>query len=163
MIDDTPRAGAMREPDRDFERSVLQLAERHGKEEGEILDSYQQIAERSQGDDAVQFLVGLILEDEKRHHQVFEKIANEMRAWLWEMPVEPRLPAMVTRSDPELLAETKRLLAFEKRDAKELRRLRRHLREAPKSSLDPLMVELMLLDTKKHVAILEHIEHRLTH
>ena len=36
------------------------------------------------------------------------------------------------------------------------------LRDSTESSLDPLMVDLMLLDTAKHIAILEHITSRLS-
>ena len=151
-----------REPQRDFERTALAMFEEHGRSEGALLESYRQIAERSAVDPAVRYLVGLILEDEKRHHAVFEQMANEIRSFCWEVPVEPSLPMMSAKADPGLLAATKRLLAFEKQDAKELRRLRKHLRDSPASSLDPLMVEMMLLDTAKHIAILEHITSRLT-
>ena len=77
-------------------------------------------------------------------------------------PLTSSLPSMPVHSDPDLLAETKRLLAFEKHDAKELRKLRKTLKHGPSSSLDPLMVELMLHDTAKHIAILEFIEAHLT-
>ena len=70
---------------------------------------------------------------------------------------------MSARPDAELLAETKRLLAFEKQDAKELRALRKSLAPASNYSMDPLMVELMLHDTAKHITILEYIEERLSH
>ena len=151
-----------REPDRDFEISLLQLFEHHGEAEGEILESYREIAARSSSGEAIQFLVRLILEEEDRHHELFAKMANEIKSILWEVPVEPRLPAMKARSDPELLAETKRLLKFEKHDAKELRALRKSLRGTSKHSLDPLMVELMLHDTAKHIAILEYIKAHLS-
>jgi hypothetical protein len=150
------------EPDRDFEMTVLQLLESHGDAEGAILESYRKVAERTSAGEAVGYLVRLILDDERRHHQVFAEMANAIRSFVWEVPVEPSLPTMPTRSDPELLAETKRLLAFEKRDAKELRKLRKTLRKGPPSSLDPLMVELMLHDTAKHIAILEHIKAHLS-
>jgi hypothetical protein len=68
---------------------------------------------------------------------------------------------MVDHPDPELLQETKRLLAFEKSDAKELRQLRKALRHAPRSSLQPLLVDLMLHDTAKHISILEYIRDHL--
>ena len=152
-----------RPPDRDFENAVLQLLEHHGAMEGEILESYREIAERSSAGEAVKFLVRLILADEERHHELFAKMANEIRSILWEVPVEPRLPAMSARPDAELLAETKRLLAFEKQDAKELRALRKSLAPASDYSMDPLMVELMLHDTAKHITILEYIEERLSH
>lgn len=153
---------AAREPDRDYEHTILQLLEHHGAAEGEILESYKEISERSEVGDAVQYLIRMILEDERRHHKVFDEMANTLRSFMWEMPVEPRLPPMVRRSDPELLAETKRLLAFEKNDAKELRSLKKQLKGSQKSSLDPLMVEIMLHDTAKHIAILEYIKARLT-
>lgn len=155
------RRSPQRAPDRDFEHSVLELLEYHGSREGAILESYRRVAERSPAGGAIRYLVQLILDDEQRHHLVFDEMANAIRSFVWEVPVEPRLPALGAHSDPELLAETERLLAFEQRDRKDLRRLRKSLRGSPESSLDPLMVELMLLDTDKHIAILEHVKSRL--
>jgi hypothetical protein len=54
------------------------------------------------------------------------------------------------------------LLAFEIEDAKQLRKLRKALRGSPKSWLHPLLVDLMLHDTAKHIAILKHIRRQLT-
>jgi hypothetical protein len=155
------RRGKLREPDRDYERSVLQLMQHHVELEDAILESYQELADRSSAGEAIQFLVRLVIDDEKRHHELFTEMVNEMRSILWEVPVEPSLPAVTTSSDPELLAETKRVLHFEKQDAKELRNLRKILRDSQESSLDPLMVELMLRDTEKHIAILKYIKARL--
>jgi hypothetical protein len=76
--------------------------------------------------------------------------------------VEPKVPAMARRSDPRLLAETRRLLAFEVEDAQQLRKLRNALRSSPKSWLHLLLVDMMLHDTAKHIAILKHIRKRLT-
>jgi len=151
-----------REPDRDVEVSVLGQFERHGEMEGAILESYRDVAARSSAGEGIRYLVQLILEDEERHHDLFTKMANEIRSILWEVPVEPRLPGIKTVSDPELRAETERLLAFEKRDEKELRALRKTLRSSESYSLDPLMVELMLHDTRKHIAILEYIKAHVT-
>ncbi len=168
MIDDSifnqagSRTAATHQPDHRFEHTILRHMEEHGKAEGAILESYRQVAERSSSGEAIQYLVKLILDDEERHHAVFGEMANAIRSFVWEVPVEPRMPSMAVRSDPELLAETKRLLAFEKQDAKELRRFRKELKASPASSLDPLMVDLMLLDTTKHIAILNHIKSRLT-
>jgi hypothetical protein len=36
------------------------------------------------------------------------------------------------------------------------------LRSGPKSSLHPLLVDLMLHDTAKHIAILKHLRKQLT-
>ena len=110
----------------------------------------------------MQYLVRMILEDEERHHRVFAEMANALRSFVEEVPVEPSVPAMAPRPDAALLEQTRRLLAFEKEDAKELRRLRKALKGSPKSMMHPLLVELMLHDTKKHIAILEHITSRLS-
>ena len=152
----------LREPDRDVEYGILDMLETHGEREGTALASYERVAEESTAGAAVQYLVRLILEDEKRHHRVFAEMANELKSFVWEVEVEPRVPAMSPRPDPALLDETRRLLAFEKADAKELRRLRKALRHSLNSSLHPLLVDLMLHDTAKHIAILKHIRTHLT-
>ena len=64
---------------------------------------------------------------------------------------------MTVRDDPVLRNETERLLAFEKEDAKELRRLRKELRRSQGYPLLPLLVNLMLHDTAKHIDILRFI------
>ena len=156
-FDSSPR----REPDRDLEHLLLRMLETHGEREGAALASYERVASESPPDGAVRYLVRLILEDEERHHRVFAEMANELKSFVEEVEVEPRVPAMVERPNPALLAETKRLLAFEKDDAKELRRLRKALRQAPRSSLHPLLVDLMLDDTAKHISILEFIRDHL--
>jgi hypothetical protein len=148
-------------PARDFEYDVLDLLESHGTREGTLLESYRQVAEESSTGDAVRYLVRLILEDEERHHRVFTEMSNYIKSFVWEVEVEPKVPAMAPRSDPRLLAETRRLLAFEIEDAKQLRKLRKELRGSPKSWLHPLLVDLMLHDTAKHIAILKHIRKQL--
>jgi hypothetical protein len=155
-------ADLRRAPVRDFEYDVLDLLESHGAREGALLETYRQVAEESAAGDAVGYLVRLIVEDEERHHRVFTEMANKIKSLVWEVDVEPKVPAMAPRSDPRLLAETRRLLAFEIEDAKQLRKLRKALRGSPKSWLHPLLVDLMLHDTAKHIAILKHIRRQLT-
>jgi hypothetical protein len=150
-----------REPDRDAELRILALLETHGAREGAALSAYKRVAAESSAGPGVQYLVGLILDDEERHHRTFEEMANQLRSIVWEVDVEPQVPPMPSRADPALLAETRRLLEFEKEDAKELKALRRELKHSPSSSLHPLLVEIMLHDTAKHIAILEHIRKRL--
>ncbi|HEX2785333.1 MAG TPA: hypothetical protein VHN36_17240 [Ilumatobacteraceae bacterium] len=161
IIDPSVEAG-LAVPDRDYEFMVLDLLKYHGKQEGVILESYRRVAEESTAGEAVQYLVRLILADEERHHRQFAEMANEILSVVSELPVEPCLPSIDTRSDPDLLAETKRLLAFERADAKELRRLRKTLRHGSRASLSPLFADLMLHDTAKHIAILEFIKEHLT-
>jgi hypothetical protein len=165
MLNAPPRSDHGRrpppEPDRDFEYRILEMLETHGAREGSALEAYRRVSQESDAGPGIQYLVKLILEDEERHHRVFAEMANEIKSFVWEVDVEPRVPPLVPTSDERLLAETRRLLAFEKQDARELKALRKELKHAPKSSLHPLLVDLMLHDTAKHIAILEHIESRL--
>ena len=58
------------------------------------------------------------------------------------------------------MAQTKVLLASEKKDRTELRRLRRRLRSYS-GTMWPLLIDLMLLDTDKHTRILRYVlKHR---
>jgi hypothetical protein len=52
-------------------------------------------------------------------------MANKIKSLVWEVDVEPKVPSMTSRSDPRLLAETRRLLAFEFESASRARRVGR--------------------------------------
>ena len=58
--------------------------------------------------------------------------------------------------DRELVEQTKKLLASEKKDRTDLLRLRRRLRNYS-GTIWPLLIDVMLLDTKKHMRILRHV------
>ncbi|HTW98914.1 MAG TPA: hypothetical protein VMD59_09065, partial [Acidimicrobiales bacterium] len=49
------------------------------------------------------------------------------------------------------------LLHFEREDAKRLRQLKRTLHPVSETTIWPLLIEAMELDTKKHILILKHI------
>ncbi len=129
---------------------------------GAALAAYEKVVKESSASDGVKYLVRLILEDEHRHHRVFEEMANALRSFVEEIAIEPSVPALAPRRDPALLQQTRDLLALEKADAKELRQLAKSLRGAPESMLHPLLVDLMRHDTAKHIAILEHVCARLS-
>jgi hypothetical protein len=60
-----------------------------------------------------------------------------------------------------LLEPTERFLEAERDDRAQLRRLRKELKPARSNTLWPLMVELMEIDTDKHIRILEYLGTRL--
>lgn len=148
-------------PERELDYELLRLFDEHGKKEGSLLESYRMAAESASDDEGVQYLVSMILEDEHRHHRFFEEMANAVRSFLWELDVEPSTPSVGVGRNDELLAATKALIEFEKDDLKELKALRRTLKRARSTTLDPLLVELMIRDTQKHLAILEYLRSRL--
>ena len=151
------RADRHFEPDHAFEHRVLHQLEHHSANESALLEAYHEIAERSDTGSAVRFLIELILDDERRHHELFEQMANTFRSFMWELPVEPRLPAATQLHEPELRDATAQLLRSERRDRKELKALRSELGKQRGLALDELIVDLMLHDTEKHIAILKYI------
>jgi len=137
------------------EHDMVAWIARHGKEEGELLRRYERFA-REAPSAVTRYLVHLILEDERRHHQVLAEIAHTI-AWGSLADVEAALPRMVEgAADDELIKQTRELLASEKKDRAELRRLRRRLRSYT-GTVWPFLIDLMLLDTDKHSRILRYI------
>jgi len=143
-------------PDPESYSQVLETLRDHDERETAILDSYRRLVDESP-DEGVRYLGRLLIEDEERHHQVISEMANRIESWLHGISVEPATPSLAPRVDPRLLAETRRLIALERQDAKELRLVQKELRSAPAISLLPLLVKLMLHDTARHIEILRFI------
>jgi len=81
---------------------------------------------------------------------------------LWGMSTlspEPALPDIPRRDvgNSSLLEITHLLLEAEKQDRVELKRLRRRLRPLASTTLGELIVDLLMLDTEKHIRILTAI------
>jgi len=150
---ETPRGAST------WERTIFELMQSHGKAEEQVERDYRQLAS-SVGAADVRFLIELILEDEGRHHQWFGQLSNAITA-LIEMEPTPEIPWIEPLSDPgTLLESTKRFLAVERADAKELRHMLKELQVVEDTTLWALVVRLMLLDTEKHIEILRFIERR---
>ena len=143
-------------PDAESDARILETLRTHDARERAILESYQHLIDES-SDEGIRYLGRLIIEDEERHHELIAEMANRIDSWLRGMSVEPATPPLEPRVDPELLEATRRLIALERQDARELRLLQRELRSAPATSLFPLLVKLMLHDTARHIEILRFI------
>lgn len=140
------------------EQDVVDWINRHGREEAVLLEEYERIAQESPSP-VVRYLVNLIVEDERRHHRVLGDIAHAI-AWGGLKNPVPAVPRMVVgAADSEFVAQTKKLLASERKDKADLRQLRRRLRSYS-GTIWPLLIDLMLLDTDKHMRILRHIVRR---
>jgi hypothetical protein len=131
----------------------------HVQEESDLLDSYLRLGASLESPD-VAYLVDLIVEDEQRHHRLFEQLAETLRA---DIELGERADAVpdvpVRRADAAALrAATAALLRFEREDARRLKLLRRSLKPVAQTTLWPLLVETMELDTRKHILILEHLQ-----
>jgi hypothetical protein len=143
-------------PDSDSDARILDTLRTHGERERTVLASYRRLIDDSH-DDAIAYLGRLLIEDEERHHQMIGEMANRIDSGIQGVPLEPRTPSLSPRVDRQLLDETRRLIALERQDAKDLRLLQKELRYAPATSLLPLLVKIMLHDTARHIEILRFI------
>jgi len=137
-------------------RNLVDLVVRHGAEEGEVLAAYEEAA--GAADPGVRYLIDLILEDERRHHALLAELANSMAWGTTPDSVERSTPGLPGGIDGELLRLTRRLLKAERADGRSLRRIRRRLRPFADTTLWALVIDMMILDTKKHATILRFLE-----
>lgn len=130
----------------------------HVMAEAGLLERYRRLAESSDEPD-VAYLAGLILEDEERHHRLFQEMANGLRAeveWRQVSSAMPEIP--FSRKGSEAIRDVVReLLEAEKEDRRQLRVLAKELDSVRHTTLWALVVELMELDTAKHIRILEFV------
>ncbi len=129
----------------------------HVREESHFLEEYRTLVD-SCDDPAVAFLIQLILDDERRHHALFEEMA---RSILGDGDGIPAAPLPSAETVDALLQPTEHFLAAEHEDHERLRALRRELKPARADTLWPLIVEVMEIDTRKHIRILEYVQQRL--
>ena len=145
-----------------WEQQLYDHVASHGKNEGQILSSYEELANGTDSP-AFAYLARLILDDERRHHQMLDDLATTIRTTA-ELSGEPTpIPALdpVTDDRDRLLAQTERFLAFEKDDNKVLERLAKELKDVRNTTMWQLMVRIMQQDNEKHRRILEFVRERL--
>jgi rubrerythrin len=144
-----------------WEQEMYDHLTAHGKEEGATLQSYQELAD-STDSPAFAFLARIILDDERRHHQLLDDLAETIRVSA-ELSGEPTpVPdlAMFKADRARILDETERFLALEKEDNKKLDRLAKELKDVRDTTMWELVVRLMQHDNEKHRRILEFIRDR---
>lgn len=141
-----------------WERELFEMLMNHMELERESLEEYRRAAAETRSK-AFAYVVGLLIEDEKRHHELFRALAQTVRSEAELMPGSPVIPNMdFDRVDSEKVRRVSlELLRNEDEDAKELRRLHDHLQEVQHTTLWDLVVGLMRRDTDKHIAILEFV------
>lgn len=141
-----------------WERELFEMLMNHMELERESLEEYRRAAAETRSK-AFAYVVGLLIEDEKRHHELFRALAQTVRSEAELMPGSPVIPNMDFDSvDSEKVRRVSlELLRNEDEDAKELRRLHDHLQEVQHTTLWDLVVGLMRRDTDKHIAMLEFV------
>jgi len=151
------------QPDTSWDRKALQHIEAHLHGENEAVAAYEEMVKETSG--AVEYLIELILADEYRHHHLLAELAKAVGSATGKpgytsteipdpLPIDEELRL-------RLLAQTKKFIDIEHEDGKELRSILTDLRPSRTRTIWPLLVELMELDSEKHVKILKRIEHLL--
>lgn len=110
---------------------------------------------------AFAYVVGLLIEDERRHHQLFAALAQTLETEAEFRPEDPVIPYLdFERADTAKVKQlTRQLLQSEENDAKELKRLHNSLHDVKDTTLWDLLIGLMRRDTDKHIAMLEFVLH----
>lgn len=145
-----------------WEQALYDHVYGHIEAEQAIVHEYAHLAESARSE-ALRYLAGLILEDERRHHRSFVELAQSIKAFA-ELGGEARpIPPLRGLRDegPDALALTEKFIGIEEDDLAELRRIERDLEEVRDTSLWALVVQLMMDDTRKHLRILRFVRDRL--
>jgi rubrerythrin len=142
------------------EKLFAQL-EAHEREEETTLKDYQAAA-KDAPDAGFRYLMGLVLEDEERHHRLSKAMADEVeQSLLWiqgNQPLPDIHPAREQREN--LLRQTEQFLQIEEDGDRQLAGLRAQVKNLHAGLLQ-LMVDIMRTDTRKHIQILKYIKARL--
>src|SRR5206468_1864154 len=77
----------------------------HAERARGILTSYQELIDES-SDEGIRYLGRLIIEDEERHHELINEMANRVDSWALGISIEPATPSPSPRVAPELLEAT---------------------------------------------------------
>jgi hypothetical protein len=137
--------------------------EGHLRTESKAIDSLAALVE-GRPEDVASYLIGLILDDERRHHEIFGRIRNSLESTIQWRDIEPNVPtSLPTAADAaRLLAATERLLEMEKADEVELVELRKRWEhDGAEHELWAVLVEVAELDTRKHIRLLSHLRDTL--
>ncbi|HMD45902.1 MAG TPA: hypothetical protein VKG43_07070 [Acidimicrobiales bacterium] len=141
-----------------WEQELYDTLAHHVGSESDIIDQYRMLSEETSSE-AFRYLTRLILEDEERHHRLFADLADTVEAFSQLNDRGQPIPFMSEPgSDRARIAEqTEHFLKVEHDDLKELRQLSKRLRPVRDTTLWELLVELMEMDTRRHIRILEFI------
>jgi len=130
----------------------------HVSTELDALEEYQAIA-RESPDEHVRYVIELIMEDEERHHRLFDQFANALELSVTGLELTPRTPPWGgVHGKERLLAVTHRLLNLERDDIQMLEALKVQLETVAHHTLWGLLITIMEMDTRKHIAMLQSLE-----
>jgi rubrerythrin len=145
-----------------WESELYEHLTTHEQHEQQLLVEYQKAADASESP-AFQYLTSLIVEDEKRHHRVFQHLASALKTDAEFLTEEPAVPR-IGNWGPDLhrvMELTDQLVERERADARELRRLSDQLKDFRDTTMWSLLVKMMEMDTAKHIEILNFVKRKV--
>ncbi|MCH8022406.1 MAG: hypothetical protein IH932_01495 [Thaumarchaeota archaeon] len=130
----------------------------HGHEETEVINGYSKMVSKTESE-TLKFLLGMIIEDEKRHHEIMRRLVATLdSALLWtETRMSIAMDKEPAKNKKELLKLTTEFLRIEKqllRDDQNLLKID-VVKETP---LFRTAVKATQMDGRKHVEILKAIK-----
>jgi len=141
---------------------LLDAVERHATAEQDALAQYEYLQSAS-GDPVVALAMGIILEDEERHHGLLKRIEATLRDaldWTHSPEALPAPTAPAQRVTKTMVDTAGALIKEEHNGARALRDLA-HREKDVGYSLQGVLIEMMALDSEKHARLLEFVHDRL--
>lgn len=138
---------------------VVRALEAYVAAEGRELTASQSIVNQAK-DPVLRLLVGMIVEDQKRHQMLLQLLINRLHEDLDFVPSPMALPVPTDSSDPKTASVFRALLRDKHEDARHIRQLARR-DETLYGGLYSLLLETLARDAEKHASILQYLSGRL--
>ncbi|MEX0803447.1 MAG: hypothetical protein WD688_09040 [Candidatus Binatia bacterium] len=133
----------------------------HAAHEERWLSSYQEIAKET-SDPQIRFLLGLIVADEERHHELTARMISKLKdelAWTRSAGIARRAGESGAKAK-RLLASVENFLDAERKGIKEYERLKKESRGLYRGVF-ALLYATMVHDSLKHIDILVFLRQKL--
>ncbi|HEX8968135.1 MAG TPA: ferritin-like domain-containing protein [Chloroflexota bacterium] len=140
---------------------LIRALEAHSSAEAHDVATCEQVAEKSP-DPVVRLLVGMIVEDEQRHHSLLQSMIHRLQEEVEFVasPTSVPVPESPQTGDGEMASTLRALIRDEHEGARHLRHL---ARQEPQlyGGLYPVLLETIARDSEKHATILRFLLLRL--
>ncbi len=141
------------------EQELYQHLTQHVENERKVLEKYVAAAHATESK-ALAYVVKLLIDDERRHHLLFQELADSLKHDAEFHRGDPAIPRLDFNrvNGPAVRELTDELVALEQADIRELKKLQKGLRDLKDTTLWSLLVDLMERDTDKHIAMLRFVQ-----
>jgi len=134
----------------------------HANNEEQWLTDYQAIAKEA-SDPLIRFLLGLIVADEQRHHELTSRMITKLKDELAWTRAEGLARRVYEKGEKrkQLLSSVERFLEAERMGIKEYERLKKESQGLYRDVF-ALLYTTMIHDSHKHIGILEFLRQKLS-